>query len=243
MPRAKRRRPASTPPCPIRRAIPPCGPIGDPCREGTPQAPLGAGAIHLRPRSPPRQVGRSRTRRVLDTFFEGSLEKAVAALLQGADANLSEEELQHWANSSSKLERRDADMSSLADARFVVRVVGPRARRARPLCSLAVVCRGCWRASAAWRHLVWCLSVASLLLLPALSLALPAWRVAWLPQWTAEPTQLAATGQTTGASHACQPITAEPAATISLPPSDAAPQARTTSDHRNRSDSARRDEP
>lgn len=40
------------------------------------------------------QVGRSALRSVLDTFFEGSLEKAVAALLQGADANLSEEELQ-----------------------------------------------------------------------------------------------------------------------------------------------------
>lgn len=40
------------------------------------------------------QVGRSALRRVLDTFFEGSLEKAVAALLQGSDANPSEEELQ-----------------------------------------------------------------------------------------------------------------------------------------------------
>src|SRR5262249_29092387 len=40
------------------------------------------------------QVGRSALRRVVDTFFEGSLEKAVAALLQGSDANLSEEELQ-----------------------------------------------------------------------------------------------------------------------------------------------------
>jgi predicted transcriptional regulator len=39
------------------------------------------------------QVGRSALRRVLDTFFEGSVEKAVAALLQGSDANLSEEEL------------------------------------------------------------------------------------------------------------------------------------------------------
>ena len=40
------------------------------------------------------QVGRSALRGVLDTFFEGSLEKAVAAMLQGSDANLSEEELQ-----------------------------------------------------------------------------------------------------------------------------------------------------
>lgn len=39
------------------------------------------------------QAGRSALRRVLDTFFEGSLEKAVAALLQGSDANLSREEL------------------------------------------------------------------------------------------------------------------------------------------------------
>lgn len=49
------------------------------------------------------------------------------------------------------------------------------------------------RASAACRHLVWCLSVAGLLLLPVLSLLLPDWRVAWLPRWSAQPTQLAAT--------------------------------------------------
>lgn len=40
------------------------------------------------------QAGRSALRRVLDTFFEGSLEKAVAALLQGADAKLSDQDLQ-----------------------------------------------------------------------------------------------------------------------------------------------------
>ena len=40
------------------------------------------------------QVGRSALRRVLDTFFEGSLEKAVVSLLQGSDAKLSAEELQ-----------------------------------------------------------------------------------------------------------------------------------------------------
>lgn len=39
------------------------------------------------------QAGRSALRRVLDTFFEGSLEKAVAALLQGADGKLSQQDL------------------------------------------------------------------------------------------------------------------------------------------------------
>jgi BlaI family penicillinase repressor len=39
------------------------------------------------------QVGRSALRRVLDTFFEGSLEKAVAALLHGSEAHLSADEL------------------------------------------------------------------------------------------------------------------------------------------------------
>lgn len=38
-------------------------------------------------------AGRSALRRVLDTFFEGSLEKAVAALLQGAEAGLTQEDL------------------------------------------------------------------------------------------------------------------------------------------------------
>src|SRR5215467_7252447 len=40
------------------------------------------------------QVGRSALPRVLQTFFEGSLEKAVAALLNGSDTRLSQEELQ-----------------------------------------------------------------------------------------------------------------------------------------------------
>jgi predicted transcriptional regulator len=39
------------------------------------------------------QVGRSALRRVVDTFFEGSLEKTVAAMLQGSDAKLSQAEL------------------------------------------------------------------------------------------------------------------------------------------------------
>ena len=45
------------------------------------------------PTRPRAQVGRSALRRVLDTFYEGSLEKAVAALLQGADGGLPPDEL------------------------------------------------------------------------------------------------------------------------------------------------------
>lgn len=43
------------------------------------------------------QVGRSTLRRVVDTFYEGSLEKAVAAMLRDADANVSKQELQRLA--------------------------------------------------------------------------------------------------------------------------------------------------
>jgi beta-lactamase regulating signal transducer with metallopeptidase domain len=67
------------------------------------------------------------------------------------------------------------------------------------------------RASAAWRHLVWGLSVASLLLLPAFSLALPAWRVTWLPQWSVRQTPLAVATHTTPA----RPIRSEPLPTNS----------------------------
>ena len=58
-------------------------------------------------------------------------------------------------------------------------------------------CCGALRASAAWRHLAWSLGVAGLLLLPLLSLALPAWRVSWLPQWTATGTMRSRIGQST----------------------------------------------
>ncbi len=43
-----------------------------------------------------------------------------------------------------------------------------------------------FRASAARRHLVWTLGIAALLVLPVLSLALPAWQVGWLPQWNTQ---------------------------------------------------------
>ena len=45
-----------------------------------------------RPTRPRGQAARSALKRLLDTFFDGSTEKAVAALLDSADAELSPEE-------------------------------------------------------------------------------------------------------------------------------------------------------
>src|SRR6476661_6693855 len=67
--------------------------LGNPLGEGHPQQPPEKGPQYYTPTRRRAQVGRSALRRVLDTFFEGSLEKAVAALLQGADANLSQQDL------------------------------------------------------------------------------------------------------------------------------------------------------
>ncbi len=66
------------------------------------------------------------------------------------------------------------------------------------------------RSSAARRHLVWCLCVASLLLLPVLALALPDWRVAWLPQWTAQPTRWTAEPTQVSAMELARAHRAEP---------------------------------
>lgn len=75
-----------------------------------------------------------------------------------------------------------------------------------------------FRASAAWRHLVWSLSVASLLLLPALSLMLPAWRVSWLPQWPSETAQHNATAPTTvGQPDRIEPLPMVPATVTDAP--------------------------
>lgn len=48
-----------------------------------------------RPTRPRSRAGRSALTRVLQIFFDGSLEKAVAAHLTGPDAELSDDELKH----------------------------------------------------------------------------------------------------------------------------------------------------
>lgn len=86
-------------------------------------------------------------------------------------------------------------MSSLLTLISVPGFLAPALKSGAVVLLAAVVAAALGRASAARRHLAWCLSVASLLLLPILSLLLPDWRVAWLPQWSAKPAQLAATSQ------------------------------------------------
>ena len=56
----------------------------------------GARYVHL-PTQPRRQAARSALQRVLRTFFDGSTEKAVAALITMADADLSPAELDRLA--------------------------------------------------------------------------------------------------------------------------------------------------
>lgn len=51
------------------------------------------GKYLYRPTKPRGRAGRSALTRVLETFYEGSLEKAVASMLQGRDAHVSDEEL------------------------------------------------------------------------------------------------------------------------------------------------------
>ena len=52
------------------------------------------GKYYYSPTRPRGKAGRSALARVLETFYEGSLEKAVAAMLNGRDTRVSPEELE-----------------------------------------------------------------------------------------------------------------------------------------------------
>lgn len=86
-------------------------------------------------------------------------------------------------------------MSSFARLVSVSGFFDPALKSAAILLLAAIGAGAFCRAAAAWRHLVWCLSVVCLLLLPALSLVLPRWQVAWLPRWAAESPRSAITEQ------------------------------------------------
>jgi predicted transcriptional regulator len=61
-----------------------------------------------RPTRPQQEAGRSALRRVLETFFNGSAEKALAALLGGSDVGLAPEELERLAKLIEKA-RKEGD--------------------------------------------------------------------------------------------------------------------------------------
>lgn len=54
--------------------------------------------LFYKPTSPKKQAGRSAIQRVLSTFFDGSLEQAVAAYLSDENADMDEAELQRLAS-------------------------------------------------------------------------------------------------------------------------------------------------
>ena len=78
------------------------------------------------------------------------------------------------------------------------------------------------RASAAWRHLAWCVSILALLLLPALAVALPAWRASWLPPWPAD-RQAAAVPVAVSMPIDVQPIDVQAETTSAVLPPDEPP--------------------
>jgi predicted transcriptional regulator len=55
------------------------------------------GKYYYQPTKPRAKAGKSAMTRVLETFYEGSLEKAVAAFLNGREAKVSNEELDRLA--------------------------------------------------------------------------------------------------------------------------------------------------
>jgi len=75
------------------------------------------------------------------------------------------------------------------------------------------------RASAARRHLAWCLGVISLPLLPLLSYALPAWRVSWAPSLAEEAPMVSVAAPPAPQAIAVQPSPSdvEPSAADSAP--------------------------
>ena len=65
------------------------------------------GKYFFRPTQPRRKAGQSALARVVTTFYEGSLEKAVAAMLSNSEAALSAEELQRLAELIEDAKRKE----------------------------------------------------------------------------------------------------------------------------------------
>ena len=127
-------------------------------------------------------VGRDRAkktalRHVLQTFFNGSAEQALSALLDESDSRLSDRELDRLAELIDRAPHGSVTMNipelplgwlPLADVVAKTTVI---------LLAAAVASLVLRRASAALRHLVWTLALSSALVLPIASVALPKWQL------------------------------------------------------------------
>jgi beta-lactamase regulating signal transducer with metallopeptidase domain len=74
-------------------------------------------------------------------------------------------------------------MAALVELASVATIVNLAAKSLAVMLASALLATLLSRASAAWRHLAWCVGIAALLILPVLFLGLPPWQTSWLPVW------------------------------------------------------------
>ena len=115
-------------------------------------------------------VGRSSLRRVLDTFFEGSLERAVAAHLSDSAADLSPDDLaQSFPAHQPGSNEREMNMamlslitdSTLEIATWALADLALKGTLLFAMAALIAIAASWFRSSAATRHLIWLVAVVS----------------------------------------------------------------------------------
>ena len=119
---------------------------------------------------------RSALRHILQTFFDGSAEQAISALLDEPSTRLSERRARPPGDAD---RRRAEERGVVMHAVTAITVVARRHRQgvADPGGDRADRDRVLRRASAAARHMIWTLGLMGALIVPALALALPRWEV------------------------------------------------------------------
>ena len=131
---------------------------------------LEDGRYVYRPIVPRNRARRSALQNLLQTFFDGSTEKAVAALLPGIQEPAERgQSSSAFPASSPTPARRAADMNAFLAASLV--------KATLLLLATAFALRALARASAASRHLVAFLGLALALAVPVLGLVLPRWEI------------------------------------------------------------------
>ena len=165
--------PMSSPTFPTPRATPPFGPCCGVLEEkGHLPARRARAALRFPPDGPARAARQSALKQLVQTFFEGSTEQAMAALLDASDSRLSDKELERLAKLIRQARKEGVDMSTSTSLRFD-QIASSRSgliwKSTLLLAAAELAVRGLRRRSAAARHLVCCLALAGVLGLPFLS--------------------------------------------------------------------------